>query len=148
MIVLEKWIPEKPISAIYFDGEKGKYFVKRFMIDNRNKEEIFISEHPKSQLEIVTTDYRPMAEVVFSKRSLEAIEVNFEEFIAVKGIKALGNQLTTDKIKQVNILEALPYEPPVIEEVEVNDEEVVDNSAINSENKTDRKNDDGQTALF
>ena len=148
MIVLEKWIPEKPISAIYFDGEKGKYFVKRFMIDNPNKEEIFISEHPKSQLEIVTTDYRPMAEVVFSKRSLEAIEVNFEEFIAVKGIKALGNQLTTDKIKQVNILEALPYEPPIIEEVQVNDEEVVDNSAINSENKTDGKNDDGQTVLF
>ena len=118
------------------------------MIDNPNKEEIFISEHPKSQLEIVSTDYRPMAEVVFSKRSLEPIEVNFEEFIAIKGIKALGNQLTTDKIKQVNILEALPYEPPVIEEVQVNDEEVVDNSVINSENKTDGKNDEGQTALF
>jgi len=46
------------------------------------------------------------------------------------------------------MLEALPYEPPIIEEVQVNDEEVVDNSAINSENKTDGKNDDGQTALF
>jgi topoisomerase IV subunit A len=150
MIVLEKWIPEKPISAIYFDGEKEKYFVKRFMIDNPNKEEVFISEHPKSQLEIVATDYRPMAEVVFSKRSLENIEVNLEEFIAVKGIKALGNQLTSDKIKQVNLLEPLPYVAPEVAEVEVTDEEVVDNVETTSVNtKINSKNtDESQTSLF
>ena len=157
MIVLEKWIPEKPISVIYFDGDKEKYFLKRFMIDNPNKEEIFISEHPKSELEIVSTDYRPMAEVVFSKRSLEVLPVNFEDFIAIKGIKALGNQLTIDKIKQVNLLNPLPYEPPVIEEVEVNDEEVIDNGVveetISKDEKTDinsksKSDDEGQITLF
>ena len=153
MIVLEKWVPEKPISVIYFDGEKEKYFVKRFMIDNPNKEETFISENPKSQLEIVTTEYRPMAEVVFSKRSLEPIEVNFEEFIAVKGIKAIGNQLTIDKIKQVNMLESLPYEPSIVEEVEVNDEEIVDNGTIKvnkttKDSKPDDDDDEGQITLF
>ena len=40
MIVLEKWIPKKPISAIYFDGEKERYYVKRFLIENESKEEI------------------------------------------------------------------------------------------------------------
>ncbi|MCF6278943.1 MAG: DNA gyrase/topoisomerase IV subunit A [Flavobacteriaceae bacterium] len=128
MIVLEKWIPNKPISAIYFDGEKERYYVKRFMIDNPNKEEYFISEHSKSQLELVATDFRPMAEVVFSKRSLDNIEINLEEFIAIKGIKSLGNQLTIEKIKQVNLLESLPYEAPEIEEVEVvEEEEIVEN---------------------
>ncbi|AOW19686.1 DNA gyrase/topoisomerase IV subunit A [Urechidicola croceus] len=136
MIVLEKWIPNKPISAIYFDGEKSRYFVKRFMIDNPNKEEVFITEHPKSQLEIVATDFRPIAEVVFSKRSLENEEVNFEEFIAVKGIKAAGNQLTTEKIKQVNLLEPLPYEAPEIEEVEVVEEEVLDTLPLEIEEET------------
>jgi len=116
MIVLEKWKPNKPISAIYFDGEKERYYVKRFLIETTEKEEEFISDHPKSQLEIVATDYRPIAEVQFSKRSLENEEVNFEEFIAVKGIKALGNQLTTDKIKQVNLLESLPFEEEEEEE--------------------------------
>ncbi len=147
MIVLEKWIPEKPISAIYFDGEKERYYIKRFMIDNPNKEEIFISEHPKSQLEIVSTDYRPMAEIQFSKRSLDNIEVNLEEFIAVKGIKAQGNQLTTDKIKTVNMLEPLAYEAPVVNDVEVNDEEVIDNSSKENDDD-DKKDDKGQTALF
>ncbi|MCF6181580.1 DNA gyrase/topoisomerase IV subunit A [Lutibacter sp.] len=154
MIVLEKWIPEKPISAVYFDGEKEKYFVKRFMIDNPNKDELFISEHPKSQLQIVATDFRPMAEIIFSKRSLENITINFEDFIAVKGIKALGNQLTTDKIKQVNLLESLPYEPPIIEDVEVTDEEVIDNSEISEKDKNlsdenkSTSDDDGQITLF
>ncbi|MDV7187538.1 DNA gyrase/topoisomerase IV subunit A [Lutibacter sp. TH_r2] len=143
MIVLEKWEPEKPISAIYFDGEKERYYIKRFMIDNPNKEELFISEHPKSQLEIVSTDYRPMVEIVFSKRSLEDMEINLEEFIAVKGIKALGNQLTTEKIRTVNRLEPLPYEPPIVDNVEVNDEEVVDDSE-----DSNSKDNDGQTALF
>lgn len=128
MIVLEKWKPQKPISAIYFDGEKERYFVKRFMIETTEKEEVFISEHPKSQLEIVATDYRPIAEVFFSKRNLENLKVNFEEFIAVKGIKALGNQLTIERIKQVNLLEPLPFKEPEeepLEDVEVIDEEII-----------------------
>ena len=113
MIVLEKWNKNKPISAIYYDGEKERYYVKRFLVENENKEEIFISEHEKSQLEIVSTDWRPMAEVVFAKVKGVQKEnqiVNFEEFIAVKGIKAQGNQLSTDKLKQVNLLDSLPYE--------------------------------------
>ena len=126
MIVLEKWKPKKPVSAIYFDGEKERYYVKRFLIETTEKEEYFISEHPKAQLEIVATDYRPIAEVVFSKRSLEKEKVNFEDFIAIKGIKAQGNQLTTEKIKQVNLLESLPFEEQekeILEEIEVIEEE-------------------------
>ncbi|WP_369047513.1 DNA gyrase/topoisomerase IV subunit A [Tenacibaculum sp. UWU-22] len=130
MIVLEKWNPKKPISAIYFDGEKQRYYVKRFLIEATDKEELFISEHEKSQLEIVATDYRPVVEIVFSKRDVKNMEVNLEEFISVKGIKALGNQLTTEKIKQINILEALPYEEPTVEEVEVVEEEIIDNDEL------------------
>ncbi|RRJ91413.1 DNA gyrase/topoisomerase IV subunit A [Flavobacterium macacae] len=129
MVVLEKWVPKKPVSAIYFDGEKEKYFIKRFLIENENKEEVFITEHPKSQLEIVSTDYRPVAEVIFAK--VKGVQkdnqtIDLEDFIAVKGIKAIGNQLTGDKLKQINLLEPLPYEPPVEEipeEMEVIDEE-------------------------
>lgn len=128
MIVLEKWIPNKPISAIYFDGEKGRYYVKRFLIETVDKEDLFISEGEKSKLEIVSTEYRPIAEVLFSKRSLDKIVVNFEDFISIKGIKAQGNQLTTDKVRTVNLLESLPYEEPEeekIEEIEVNKEKEI-----------------------
>ncbi|WBX74767.1 DNA gyrase/topoisomerase IV subunit A [Tenacibaculum pacificus] len=127
MIVLEKWKPNKPISAIYFDAEKERYYVKRFLIEAVDKEETFIADTEKSKLEILSTDYRPVAEVIFSKRSLENLKVNFEEFIAIKGIKAQGNQLTTDKIRIVNLLESLPYEESILlTEEEVKDEEVID----------------------
>ncbi len=169
MIVLEKWKPNKPISAIYFDGHKERYFVKRFLIDNTDKEEIFLTDHEKSQLQIVATDYRPVVEVTFSKRSLPKMNVNFEEFISIKGIKAIGNQLTAAKIKTINFLESLPYEEPVeiVEEIEVNEEEQITNeeedvktSIISKEDKArkalenaikkkkENDDDDSQTALF
>ena len=28
ILVMEKWVPEKPISVIYYDGEKERVFVK------------------------------------------------------------------------------------------------------------------------
>lgn len=155
MIVLEKWKPKKPISVIYYDGQKERYFVKRFLIETEDKEEIFISEHPKSQLEIIALDYRPVAEVVFSKRSLENKEINFEQFINIKGIKAQGNQLTTEKIKQVNLLEPLPYdepEEPAVEELDVVEEEVIvdhkTSEATNVPVETDKTENNGQITMF
>ncbi|ESU20310.1 DNA topoisomerase IV subunit A [Flavobacterium enshiense DK69] len=146
MIILEKWHPTKPISAIYYDGEKERYYVKRFLIENENKEEIFISEHEKSQLEIVSTDWRPVAEIIFAKSKgvqKENQTIDMEQFIAVKGIKAMGNQLTTDKLKQVNLLEPLPYEEPV--------EEVPAESEMNQNTELTDYNieldDDGQITL-
>ncbi|MBB1138213.1 DNA gyrase/topoisomerase IV subunit A [Myroides sp. WP-1] len=144
MIVLEKWKPTKPISAIYFDGEKTRYYVKRFIVENENREEIFISEHENSKLELVSTDYRPRVEVVFSKVKgvqKESLIVDLEQFIAVRGIKALGNQLTTDKVKQIDHLESLPYEEEV--------EEAEETTAYELENLPDVTIDeDGQSSLF
>lgn len=125
-----------------------RYFVKRFLVENENKEETFISEHEKSQLEIVSTDWRPVAEIVFAK--VKGVQkdnqtIDLEQFIAVKGIKALGNQLTTDKLKQVNLLEPLPFEEPaeeVPEEMEVSGEETVSDHDIQTET-----GDDGQITL-
>jgi len=39
MILMEKWVPKKPISAIYFNGEKELYYVKRFLIEHEGREE-------------------------------------------------------------------------------------------------------------
>ena len=140
MIVMEKWIPKKPISAIYYDGDKERYYVKRFLVENENKEEVFISAHASSQLEIVSTDWRPMAEVVFAKERgrdrRENQEVNLEEFISIKGINALGNQLTRYKVNQINLLDSLPYDPPKeipADEIEVIDEEIVSSTTNEGE---------------
>ena len=132
MIVLEKWMPSKPISVVYFDGAKEKYFVKRFLVENENKEEVFISSHAKSRLEIVSTDWRPVVDITFSKdRGRERKpnqSIDIEQFIAVKGINALGNQLSKFKVNQIDLLPSLPYDPPKqihADELDVIDEEEV-----------------------
>jgi topoisomerase-4 subunit A len=148
MVVLEKWVPKKPISAIYYDGEKERYYIKRFLVETENKEESFITEHSNSHLEIVSTDYRPVAELVFTKVKgvqKETMKVDIESFIAVKGFKALGNQLTTDKLKQVNLLEPLPYEIPV--EVEVIPEELEVKEETDANDTEIQLEDDGQITL-
>ena len=141
MIILEKWIPKKPISAIYYDGDKERYYVKRFLIEQEGKEESFISNHSNSQLEIVSTDWRPIADVEFTKERgkdrKQNMEINLEEFIAVKGINALRNQLTKDKINQINLLDPLPFEAP--EEVHADELEVVDEEQVNTVAKETRE---------
>ena len=141
MIVLEKWVPKKPISVVHFNGKKQRFFVKRFLIENENRHESFISNHKDSFLELISTDWKPVIEVVFNKirnKNQKPYQVvDLEDFISIKGIKAIGNQLTSDKVKQINALDSIPYEPPIetpADEIEVVGEKVVD--------------DDGQTALF
>ena len=139
MIVLEKWVPNKPISAIYFDGAKEKYFVKRFLIENENKEEVFISSHASSNLEIVSTDWRPVVEITFAKdrgkerRPNQMIDI--EQFIDVKGISAQGNQLSRLKVNQIDLSEPLPYEAP--EEVRADELEVVGEEVVTTNTAID-----------
>ncbi|WP_034258437.1 DNA gyrase/topoisomerase IV subunit A [Altibacter lentus] len=158
MIVLEKWEPNKPISVIYWEGEKELFYVKRFLIENEDKEELIITDHPKSYLERVFTDYRPVAEVVFvkerGKERKDNAEVNLEEFIAVKGITAMGNQLTKDKVLEINALSSLPYDPP--KPIPAEEMDVVDEEAVVPETTSEKKDkeeepptdEEGQTLLF
>ncbi|UII75945.1 DNA gyrase/topoisomerase IV subunit A [Flagellimonas sp. HMM57] len=152
MIVLEKWNPKKPISIVHYEGEKERYYIKRFLIENPNKEEQVISEHPKSFLELVSTDWRPVIEIEFPKpKGKEAKpnqEVDVENFISIKGIKAIGNQLTSEKVKNINVLESLPFEEP--ETQLTNDIEVVDEESIGFTDDSIESKDEGsdQTTLF
>lgn len=130
-LILEKWKPEQPITCIYFDGEKDKYFVKRFLLEaTSNVQSFFANDHPKSFLEFVTTNSGATAEIVFPKikdKQKDAETVDLDEFIAVKGIKAIGNQLTKEKVKSINI--TIPEPPEIIEEEpeqEVKNEDDVD----------------------
>ena len=139
MIVLEKWEAKKPITIIYWEGEKELFYVKRFLIDHPDKEELVITDHPKSYLETVFTDYRPLVELVFAKKRGKDREensvINLEEFISIKGIAALGNQLTKDKIIEINAKEPLFYESPA--ETLIEDLEVVEEETLLAETKTD-----------
>jgi topoisomerase-4 subunit A len=146
-IVMEKWKPKKPVTAVYWEGEKERYYVKRFLVENKDKEENIISDHPKSQLELVSTDHIPVLEIVYRKaRGKEQKpneEINLEEFISIKGIKAQGNQLTTESVTQLNLLEPIASAEDEPEEINEPDN-AIDDFTQNIQ-KPDEKS---QTKLF
>jgi topoisomerase-4 subunit A len=124
LLVLEKWEPKKPLSAVYYDGTKDKYFGKRFMIEAADKEEVFIKEGSKNELIWFSADWRPVCTLQFTKprggEAKPAQQVSFEDFIVPKGIKAMGNQLTTEKLKSIETNAPLPYLPePEIETADI-----------------------------
>ena len=134
-LILEKWNPEQAVSCIYFDGEKGIYFIKRFLLENTTNVQTFMpSEHPKSFIEFVGTSDNCTAEIVFAKdktgKEKENEIINIDEFITIKGIKAMGNQFAKDKVKTINITIPEPVEEEEEPEVEENDNEIPEEGKI------------------
>tara|TARA_A100001011_G_C14320679_1_gene850472 strand:- start:1628 stop:4213 length:2586 start_codon:yes stop_codon:yes gene_type:complete len=109
---IEKWNPIKPLTAIYFDPIKRRSFIKRFLLDHPEREETFIKEEGK--LIYFSTEWRPILNIIFEKprgkQQITPMEINVEDFISVKGFKALGNQLTDKKIKRIELKKVLEYE--------------------------------------
>ncbi|MCZ4408415.1 DNA gyrase/topoisomerase IV subunit A [Cryomorphaceae bacterium 1068] len=149
LILIEKFDPEMVVTAVYWEGEKEQYNVKRFNPELSQKPVEFITEHENSRLEFATTHPAPIAKIQFDKRSadLEDEEVELAEFISVKGISAMGNRLTPNKVKAIDRIEPeMPTEEPDIEE---NKEGLKSDQA--SENTESENSDDssgGQATLF
>ena len=127
MVLIEQNNPKKPVSAVYFDGNKQAYYVKRFLVENTMSRFSFITDNENSQLEVVSTDWIPQVEIVFVKekgKDRQTEIINIEEFIAVKGEKALGNKLTSKKVKEINLIDSLPYKEVIEQEVELIEESI------------------------
>ncbi len=109
MVHIEKWIPRRPISAVYYDAEKEMHYVKRFLCEvTSDKKVSFISEGEGSFLDVVSTSYRPEVRVVFNKllketKNLPDNVFNIADMIDVKGLKAQGNQVTKFKVKEITL---------------------------------------------
>ena len=92
------------VSAVYFDGIKGWTMVKRFNVETSktNEKQNFITENPKSKLLFCSVE--PQTEVSYQftlqGKKMEG-NVILEDFIEVKGWKALGNKLSDRKLSKV-----------------------------------------------
>jgi len=120
MVLIEKWIPEKPLSVVYVDTKKKIYMIKRFLVERSNKGVSMLPEGDEFQMELVTSDWMPRLQINFRKKQGEdeakVEEINVAEFIGVKGLKAKGNMLTKETINTIDLLEPIPYELPVSEQ--------------------------------
>ena len=117
MIHIEKWIQDRPISAVYYDAEKELHYVKRFVCEvTQDKRVSYISEAPGSYLDVVSTAFRPEARIVFNKllketKNLPDQILNLADLIDVKGMKAQGNQMTKMKVKEIVLTHPIDESP-------------------------------------
>ena len=129
MIHIEKWIQERPISAVYYDAEKELHYVKRFTCEvTQDKRVSYISEAQGSYLDVVSTAFRPEARIVFNKllketKNLPDQVLNLADLIDVKGMKAQGNQMTKMKVKEIVLTHPIDESPePWPQAEEIHDE--------------------------
>jgi topoisomerase-4 subunit A len=106
MISVEKWDSERPVSVVYYDGEKTDWFVKRFLPENSSKPVSFIGDNKDSKLAFATSLYHPQARVKYNRRFKHTRDredelIDMRGFIALKGVRALGNKLSSLPITEV-----------------------------------------------
>ncbi|MEN8118934.1 MAG: DNA gyrase/topoisomerase IV subunit A [Bacteroidota bacterium] len=118
LLLIEKFNPNKTFSAVYFDDEKGFFYLKRFEIESSDKDAWFIAEDNGSKLIALSQDKLPVINVKFGGKyqSRPDEEINVDEFIGVKGYKAKGKRISTYDIKSVEFIE--PIEVPEVVETE------------------------------
>lgn len=114
---LAKWEAEKPYALVYYDGEKDKHLVKRCVLEPKNDQwDYLISDHAQSEVLVISAADQVDIEVTFKKvkgKDKDPETVNLQDFIAVKGWKAAGNQLTTWPVKGINVLREENVAAPV-----------------------------------
>ncbi|MCS5489596.1 DNA gyrase/topoisomerase IV subunit A [Algoriphagus limi] len=107
VLLIEKFDPEKVLSAVYYDGGSKTYYVKRFQIETTtmNKKFNFITDHRSSYLKLISTEKQPQVKVLVLKgKTEEEQEYDLDMLIDVKGWKAIGNKLSSHPVKQVNLI--------------------------------------------
>lgn len=96
VLLIEKFNPEKIVTAVYLDKEKLQYNIKRFKIETttlRNKF-FFIKEGEGNQLEAVTTAAEPIL-VMQSGRGAQVrkAKIKVVKVVEIMGWKAVGAKL-------------------------------------------------------
>jgi topoisomerase IV subunit A len=104
VILIEKFNPKAIVSAVYYDASKKGFFVKRFVPEVRTDKVLFIPEGNDNGLEIATTQSEPVIEVHTRVKDKKPSKIKLAEFIEVMGVKAKGNKIPVDKIKNVDLL--------------------------------------------
>ncbi len=125
---IEKFDPHKVWSAALFDADQGYVYLKRFRFEASEKPLNFLGENPDSRLFLLTDVIYPRVKAIFGGGDdfREPLEIDVDEFIAVKGYKAKGKRVSNYEVETVEELEPTRFpEPEPVDEstkVEIEDE--------------------------
>ncbi|SDG93532.1 DNA gyrase/topoisomerase IV subunit A [Chitinophaga filiformis] len=101
LVYIEKFNPEKIVSAIYFDADKKQFNAKRFKVETQtlNNKFSFIKEGAGNYLEMVTTHAEPVVLLkTGKKRNPDEEEVDLAEFVEVTSYRTVGTRIAGEEL--------------------------------------------------
>lgn len=104
---IEKFNPERIVSAVYYDADKKQYNVKRFKIETQtlNNKFSFIKEGAKNHVELVTTQAEPVVILrTGKKRDPEEEEISLHEAYEVTGWRTVGHKISGEDFVNIELI--------------------------------------------
>ena len=100
--------------ALYDADQQGYPYLKRFEFEPSRNPQRFVGNSPESKLILLTDTPYPRLQVKFGGNDSvrPELEIDAEEFIAVKGYKAKGKRITTYNLGEIVELEPLRQPEP------------------------------------
>lgn len=146
ILTVKKFDPDKVWTVALWDADQKYYYMKRFQLEPSAKPSSFLGENPDSKLMLISGKTYPRIEVIFGGGDAfrEALEIDAEEFIGVKGFRAKGKRLTVFEVQAINELEPIPSKPDkeTGDENDEKDEERESNKDTATEEKSEEQADD------
>lgn len=106
LLVIEQYDPEKVWTLVYHNSKEGFTYMKRFLLEeDKLRKKDTILTNPDDTLLLLSDEPYARVEVVYEDGTTEEVEA--EDFIAVKGVRAKGKRISTGTVTEVHELEPL-----------------------------------------
>lgn len=130
LLVIEQYDPEKVWTLVYHNSKEGFTYLKRFLLEeDKLRKKDTILTNPDDTLLLLTDEPYARVEVVYEDGTTEEVEA--EDFIAVKGVRAKGKRVSTGTVTEVHELE--PLKQPEDEADDDSDEEDTPDEEVESD---------------
>ena len=150
LLLIEKFDNNKVWSAALYDADQKYAYLKRFTFEASDKPLNFVGDNPDSKLFILTDTVYPRMKAVFGGNDdfRDPLEIDVDEFIAVKGYKAKGKRISNFKVQTVEELEPTRFPEEVLEDQSTKVEIEVENGDESVSDSDLRDEITGQMKLF
>lgn len=130
LLVIEQYDPEKVWTLVYYNSKEGFTYLKRFLLEeDKLRKKDTILTNPDDTLLLLSDEPYARVEVVYEDGTTEEVEA--EDFIAVKGVRAKGKRISTGTTTEVHELE--PLKQPEDEADDDSDEEDTPDEEVESD---------------
>lgn len=107
--LIEKYDADKVWTEVLLDADNNNYaYLKRFLMDASKRHQSYTGDNPANKLLLLTDTPYPLVRVTFGGADSvrPPMEIDAEEFVAVKGFKAKGKRISNWQVEKVEELES------------------------------------------